>query len=104
MAIPILHRTQIQLFLRRLNLQRLVLTLVSGHLVSEDVCYERSTGVTRTRSLRRLRVRYEWPFKVITSVWWTSRSIITAATISPEKISPHRPKGMFETTNIAPCS
>jgi len=34
----------------------------------------------------------------MTSAWWTSRSIMAAATTSSPKTSPHRPNGLLEVT------
>ena len=44
--------------------------------------------------------RYESPFRLRISAWWTSRSIIAAATTSSPKVSPQREKGLFEVTII----
>ena len=56
------------------------------------------------RSSRRARVRNESPARVRTSAWWTSRSIIAAATTSSPKTSPQRPNGKFDVTKIEACS
>jgi hypothetical protein len=34
----------------------------------------------------------------MTSAWWTSRSIMAAATTSSPKVSPQRPNGLFDVT------
>jgi hypothetical protein len=44
------------------------------------------------------------PLSDTTSAWWTSLSIMAAATTSSPKTSPHRPKGLLLVTISEACS
>jgi len=48
--------------------------------------------------------RWELPLSVMTSAWWTTRSIIAAATTWSPNTSPQRAKGRFDVRISEACS